>query len=1479
MLKHRHASLQYLYRGIALLFILFTVLSTFQTLSAQKKNIIWIIGDDVGDEFGFMGNEQVISPHLDEFAERGVLFKNAYCQSPLCNPSRTSFLSGLRPETHRVMDNMQAPYSFKADIRFYQHYFKEAGYYNIAIGKLAQNRFYDYSAQGFDNTSRLGPQKNLAELENTNPETIGQMRAIDDSHEDLIPENIMMDRAVNFLKNNSNNNEPFNLYVGFTTPHTGRFVPRRFFDLYERDSIVIPPEPTPEQREELSGLFGISDEGAWNEQDKERIRDELWGHYAGTSYLDHLTGAILEEVTRQNLWDNTIVVFTTDHGMASPNNWNPGKGHVRAEGTRVPLIIWDKHSMANGQTCPKAVELIDIVPTLLDLCNLPEPDLDGTSRKPLLDNPVDPNINPYARATHIRGNTVGKSIAKDSFQYINWGNFPQELYNIKQDPLEYENLANDPQYSDIMDDLKRNIIFSKEELHREVSHKPAVAFKNIEDGADFSFGEEITIVCIALDQDEDLSVVELFVDGEKVESQSQSPFEFTLEDLQPGNHEIALKAVDQQSHKDSAKINVYVKHLVKKFPDDYPYIDITEPPYNADNTGKTDATQAINDALAKNGSSLHCDQDHPQGCYGNRGPVIYFPEGTYLISDRIMPTYEQDRSISAAHIWIQGSGVDKTIIKLQDSATLYQDRNNPRSILRTGNDHRKAHLANAAFNNHVVDLTIMNGKNNPGAIGLWFDVANNGSMNNVKIVSEGDGFAGLTCDQVAGTGLVKYLEVIGFDYGVNYFIEDNVNNMVFEHLKVREQRMAGFHSLTKMTVVRNFESYQTRDIPAISLGKHHAMMILLGAEIDGSENFSSAIEISDGTPVYFRNLNINNYSTAIKQNNLFHPDISDIGYIAEYQATKDTFILNGEIKNTLQLPVRETPYYHANDTGLWVKATDFGAIPDDGKDDSDAIEEAINNVPEDGILYFDYGTYDISRSLAINTRARKIDFCGARLLANSQSNQFVIEEINNDKNEIIFNNVQTIMGYQQNSSATLVVKNDSKPTDITSNNESKGNIIVENLGSLFSMNINGGNKVWAHSVNPEVTPSTFNNCQAWLFGVNYEMKNNYVENRNDYLLRKGQIKAINNAEVEAFVIQDNVNHDLSWKKQVPLKRDDPVYYIENSDFSVIAGGAHRYFEGQNKETFRVEEDGNTIYRKNHSYLGKVLKYVNNGKVVDEMYHDSSDHSIYSENSDVHATNTDAVRSVVMYNNVTSSQGSSDESVKVDFKIVNGSGQEPVSRPTINTPKEIQYGNANGELTLEVIKQNQWIFSVNANTFFEYHDTVALNKDTSLLVELTPLQANVEFFIKDSANPVQTAAVNLNGLEFLSNESGKATFYHISARESYPYTVIKDGYQPVEDTFYLEKDTTIQVLLDKPVSLAQNHLKSMEIFPNPAGDILYIQSVPANSKMRIISANGKVLLKKKLDHGFNQVNLSDLKKGHFTVIIISKNNTQSFKIIK
>lgn len=676
----------------------------------------------------------------------------------------------------------------------------------------------------------------------------------------------------------------------------------------------------------------------------------------------------------------------------------------------------------------------------------------------------------------------------------------------------------------------------------------------------------------------------------------------------------------------------------KHFPEDYAYVDVTKPPYNADNTGKTDCTDAINKALTNNGSTVFFENDSRKRTYtvggkiypvGHRGPVIYFPAGTYLVSDRIMPSYLHDRDYSACRVWIQGAGIDKTIIKLKDKAAKYQNKEKPRAIVRTGNDGSGGHLANSAYNNHLADFTIINGKNNPGAIGLWYDVANTGVAENIKIVSEGPGWAGITCDKVAGTGLVKKTEIIGFDYGVNYNYPDDVNNIVFEYLKVSGQKIAGFRSRTKMSIIRKLTSIQNRDIPAILLDSHHAMMILIDSQIIGEKQFSRAIEINGGTPVYLRDIRIKNYKTAVKHNSSINRDIVDTEYITDYYSTSNESELLEDRYSTIKLPVRETPSYHVNDMTLWKNAKEFGAIPNDGKEDSGAIEKAINSMPEGGILYFEYGLYRVSRDLNIDTKARKIDFCGARF--EKSRIFFNINNINNRANEIIFNNLHSRTGFHQNSSGTLVIKNKFPQTKITSSTESKGDIILENLGPFPGISIQGGNKLWAHSINQEIGRASYDNCQAWLFGVNHEMKGRGKKKNGWQFIHylKPRTEALNYSVIESYNIQDGIAFDFpSYNKGA---NDYHVYYAENSIFSVVAGGAHREMDMDyyNRKYFdKVVESINP----GHTHIGKLYKYVKNGKVIKEFNHIDGEGGIYSAASREGAVEINSERSFFHYNN-------------------------------------------------------------------------------------------------------------------------------------------------------------------------------------------------------------------------------------------------------
>ena len=686
----------------------------------------------------------------------------------------------------------------------------------------------------------------------------------------------------------------------------------------------------------------------------------------------------------------------------------------------------------------------------------------------------------------------------------------------------------------------------------------------------------------------------------------------------------------------------------KHFPDDYVYVDVTKPPYNADNTGQRDATAALNRAFTNTGASVVLEGEPEGRTYtvdghtyrsGHRGPIIYLPPGTYLVSDRIMPSYPHDPSLSAPRAWIQGAGIDKTIIKLKDNAPNYQNTGKLRAILRTGCSAKTGHhQANSAFNNHVADLTIVNGTGNPAAIGLWYDAANSGVAENIKIDGTASGFAGITCGKTAGTGLLKNIEVKGFDYGVHYFTPDEVNNFVYEHITVREQKKAGFYSLKKMTVVRDFQSYQSKDIPAIVLGSHHAAMILLGAKIRGTTptgSFSTAIQIHEGAPVYFRDITLSQYKKAIDHRQSSIPDLGKMTSITDYQSTKDHQQLLKDRYSTLRLPVRETPSYHPEAKSLWRNARDYGVIPNDGKDDSDAIEKAIQNAPADSVLYFPYGYYELHRDIEVRTKARKIDFCGSRF--NRKNDLFFnIVSADNKANEIIFNNLDSLTGFRQTCNATLVIKNKWYVTKILSTEESKGDIIIENLGPFPRIELHGGNKLWAHSINGEVARQIIDNSMAWLFGVNNEMKAKKRTRKGREFIRvlKPQIKAVNYAVVETYNIQDDVNHDFSWEAQINPKHDYFVYHVEDSIFSVAAAGAHRFFDGRKRqrERFTIEKGGKKIYRANHTYINKLLKVLEDGEVDVELYHRNSPDSIYSKQSRVRRTENSAERSFIVYTN-------------------------------------------------------------------------------------------------------------------------------------------------------------------------------------------------------------------------------------------------------
>ena len=435
---------------------------------AAKPNVVVFCGDDISaGDIGCFGNADVLTPNLDRLAGQGVRFTNAHCQSPLCNPSRTSFLSGLRPETTGVVDNRVPPNHYIENLQFMHRYFNRGGYYTAGIGKMAQMRFHvQFSGRGLDDSLPVGPQRNRKRIE-PHAEKVGEHPDhyyVYTGPENLLPDQTKVNAARTRLRKLATSRQPFYMHIGFQAAHKHVYTPEQYWDRYAREELSVPAFPTDKQKKELATSLGRDNRG---DIDARYMRRTLHGYYASITHLDQLIGEVLEELKTQGLWDNTIVVFITDHGQ-SINPWNPGKGNVLREGSHVPLIIRDPRTGNAGRTCSRVVEYIDLLPTLLDLCGLPEePVLDGRSLVPLLSEP-DREWDHFAQITHLRGRNVGRGIVKGDYHYVKWEspNYPPKLYNYTNDPQCYENLADQPDYARVLKELDACIVTGDIQLTR-----------------------------------------------------------------------------------------------------------------------------------------------------------------------------------------------------------------------------------------------------------------------------------------------------------------------------------------------------------------------------------------------------------------------------------------------------------------------------------------------------------------------------------------------------------------------------------------------------------------------------------------------------------------------------------------------------------------------------------------------------------------------------------------------------------------------------------------------------------------------------------------------------------------------------------------------------------------------------------------------------------------------------------------------------
>lgn len=456
-----------------------------------RHNVLFIVADDLNVALGSYGAYQTArTPNLDRLAAKGVRFDRAYAQHPVCNPSRASFLSGLRPETTQVLHNFLAPRHAVGDVVMLPEYFRDHGYFTARVGKVAHGRYEDSVAWDIsENAHRRGPEQYLPGVDHSeirdNSWTEGSedgmsradvfephgrtgglpltWRATDEREEDT-PDGRTTRRVMELLRDHDGD-RPFFIAAGFHKPHQPWVAPVSFFERHPLSETALPDEPA-DDRDDIPApaLVGYPDDALHTDDQQ---RQAIAAYHATVTLIDHQVGLLLDALSELGLEDSTIVVFVSDHGFHLGEHGGMWRKQSQfEESTRVPLIV-RAPGFAGGATTTGLVELVDLYPTLADLSGLPAPlGLEGTSFRPLLENPA----REWKSAIFSRSDrftrpdrkhlTAGLSVRTARYRYTEWtpvegGDVEIELYDLETDPREFENLGKDPAHAALRDHLAR----------------------------------------------------------------------------------------------------------------------------------------------------------------------------------------------------------------------------------------------------------------------------------------------------------------------------------------------------------------------------------------------------------------------------------------------------------------------------------------------------------------------------------------------------------------------------------------------------------------------------------------------------------------------------------------------------------------------------------------------------------------------------------------------------------------------------------------------------------------------------------------------------------------------------------------------------------------------------------------------------------------------------------------------------------------
>ena len=478
---------------------------TATLLTAKGPNILFIAVDDLKPTFGAYGSV-VSTPAMDRIAAQGTTFLNAHCQQAVCGPSRASLMTGKYPDFTKVWDLKTKIRDIRPNILTLTQHFKNNGYHAVGMGKIFDPRSVD---QGSDKRSWSEPytqnghlnynsvtgepighyhnpkSKSIAAgLENTNWNAVNRKLFENDAwftvEAEDVPDDAYYDgaiaaHAVGTLSRLATKKQPFFLAIGFKKPHLPFVAPKRYWDIFNRETIELAPyQKAPKgapsyalhDSSELRSYNGVPVQGPI---DADTQRELIHGYYACVAYIDAQIGKILDQLERLGLAENTIIALWGDHGwhLGDHGLWCKHTNYEQA--TRVPLIISAPGNKA--QTTSMPAELVDLYPTLCDLAGIQIPDdLDGTSLAPTIQD-KNQLTREFAISQFPRGQRMGYALRNERYRLVAWFNtsgdgakpgdpiHATELYDYTEDPLEQKNLSNDPQYKPVVTQLS-NKLFS-----------------------------------------------------------------------------------------------------------------------------------------------------------------------------------------------------------------------------------------------------------------------------------------------------------------------------------------------------------------------------------------------------------------------------------------------------------------------------------------------------------------------------------------------------------------------------------------------------------------------------------------------------------------------------------------------------------------------------------------------------------------------------------------------------------------------------------------------------------------------------------------------------------------------------------------------------------------------------------------------------------------------------------------------------------